>query len=416
MAKKITLFGSLIIFLFSLVSAQIQEANQDYIKAITTPNQVQQYKLLKEWLSKYAGKGSQYESFVYAQLCLLDLKVVKEKSVKETIEFGEKAIQIGGLDDLTFVRIYITVSEGYRTLGNNLEKAHQYVAQAIKLSHKNTKQTPEDQSAAQWKSLLGVSLYVQGKIFEKEKKHKDALDPLIQSYNILKDKQIITDLTKVGKVLYEYKYYTEAEQAFKMACQVLNDYANCVFYANTLYRNKKKDDSLKYYEKAYMMKKTGEIAYIIGVQYAKKAEKNTAYIDKAIKTLLEASFLSPKKSKQAMKMAEHLFFNSKKDLNYNENIKEIILTEVKLKLVGGTEPVIKISSKDMRKTFADDISGIGLDSGELTYAHFRFILDIDGKQQKVSFMIAPPDVSDLSQKKYVEIISDYLKAQGVKLI
>jgi len=335
MAKKITLFGSLIIFLFSLISAQIQEANQDYIKAVTTPNQVQQYKLLKEWLSKYAGKGSQYESFVYAQLCLLDLTVVKEKSVKETIEFGEKAIQLGGLDDLTLVRIYITVSEGYRMLGYNLEKAHQYAAQAIQLSHKNTKQTPEDQSAAQWKNLLGAGLYVQGKIFEKEKKHKDALDPLIQSYNILKNKQIITDLTKVGKVLYEYQYFSEAEKAFKVTCQALNDYANCVFYANALYRNKKKDDSLKYYEKAYMMKKTGEIAYIIGVQYAKKAEENAAYIDKAIKTLLEASFLSPKKSKQAMKLAEHLFFNSKEDLNYNENIKEI--QEISKKLEDLTE-------------------------------------------------------------------------------
>ena len=100
----------------------------------------------------------------------------------------------------------------------------------------------------------------------------------------------------------------------------------------------------------------------------------------------------------------------------NESIREIILTEVRLKLQGSTEPVIKISSGDVRKTLAEDISEIGLDSGDLTYAHFRFILDIDGKKQKVSFMIAPPDVSDLAQKKHVDIISDYLKQQGVKLI
>jgi len=54
----------------------------------------------------------------------------------------------------------------------------------------------------------------------------------------------------------------------------------------------------------------------------------------------------------------------------NESIKAIILTEVRLKLPGGTEPVIKISSGDMRETLAEDISDIGLDSGELTYAHF----------------------------------------------
>lgn len=99
----------------------------------------------------------------------------------------------------------------------------------------------------------------------------------------------------------------------------------------------------------------------------------------------------------------------------NENIKEIILTEIKLELPGSTEPVMRISSKDMRKTLAEDIP-VELDSGELTYAHFRFILELDGKKQKVSFMIAPPDVSDLAQKKHSEIISDYLKEQGVKLV
>jgi hypothetical protein len=59
---------------------------------------------------------------------------------------------------------------------------------------------------------------------------------------------------------------------------------------------------------------------------------------------------------------------------------------------------------------------ISLGSCELTYAKFRFILDIDGKKPKVSFMIAPPAVSDLAQKRHTEIISDYLKEQGVKLI
>jgi len=100
----------------------------------------------------------------------------------------------------------------------------------------------------------------------------------------------------------------------------------------------------------------------------------------------------------------------------NENIKEIILTEVKLKLPGSTEPVIKISSGNVRKTLAEGVLGIGLNSGKLTYAHFRFILDADGKRRKVSFMIAPPDVSDLAQKKHSDIISDYLKNQGVRLI
>lgn len=100
----------------------------------------------------------------------------------------------------------------------------------------------------------------------------------------------------------------------------------------------------------------------------------------------------------------------------NENIKEIILTEAKIKLPGVTEPVVKLSSKNVRESLALDFPGLGLDSGELTYARFRFILKIEGKAQKVSFTIAPPAVSDLAQKKHSDIISDYLKEQGVKLI
>jgi hypothetical protein len=100
----------------------------------------------------------------------------------------------------------------------------------------------------------------------------------------------------------------------------------------------------------------------------------------------------------------------------NESVKKVILTEVILKLPGSTDPVVKINSKDVRESLSENFSDIGLDAGELTYAHFHFILDVDGKEQKVSFMIAPPDVSDLAQKKHVDIISDYLKQQGVKLI
>lgn len=42
-------------------------------------------------------------------------------------------------------------------------------------------------------------------------------------------------------------------------------------------------------------------------------------------------------------------------------------------------------------------------------------LDLDCRQQEYA-LIAPPDVSDLSQKKHNEIISEYLKEQGIKLI
>ena len=65
---------------------------------------------------------------------------------------------------------------------------------------------------------------------------------------------------------------------------------------------------------------------------------------------------------------------------------------------------------------AEDILEIDLDSGDLTYARFRFIIDVDGKEQKVPVEIAPPNASDLTKKKHAEIISEFLKGQVVKLV
>ena len=102
--------------------------------------------------------------------------------------------------------------------------------------------------------------------------------------------------------------------------------------------------------------------------------------------------------------------------NGNKDIKRIILTKAKFQLPGATEPVVEISSDNVIKSLEDEDLGIGLESGELVYARFRFFLEIDGKTKKVSFMIAPPDASNHSQKNYAEIVGAYLEEQGVKLI
>jgi len=102
--------------------------------------------------------------------------------------------------------------------------------------------------------------------------------------------------------------------------------------------------------------------------------------------------------------------------NGNEDIQNIVLTEIKLRLPGGTEPVVKISSGDVKKSLKESLRSIKLNAGELTYAKLRFGLKVDGKRPRVSVEISPPARSNLNQKRYAEIISAYLKAQGVELV
>lgn len=100
----------------------------------------------------------------------------------------------------------------------------------------------------------------------------------------------------------------------------------------------------------------------------------------------------------------------------NEVIISINLLEVKLAMRGTTSPALVIKSSDVLTTLEEDLHGISLSSGDLVHAKFRFKLDIDGKQRKVAFEITPPNVTNLTRKKYADIIGDYLKENGVKLV
>lgn len=309
----------MILFISSSLPAQI-EANQDYIKAMTTSIASQKVKLLKEYLAKYAGKRTQYENFVYAALCVQNYA---GKTARETIEYGEKALALGGLDDLTKCRILITVSGIFSQRGQNLEKAKNYASQVIQIAKANKNNNSADATPAQWNKFIGAGYFTHGQALEKSKYLKEAVDSYINSYNILKDAQIANSLKDVGKSLYKFKFYKDAEKAFEIPVSVLKDFISYAFYAKTLYKNKKKEEALKYFKLAYGKQRSGEMAFYIGIILADKTKSNPSVSQEAIRYLLEASFLSAANSKKAMELAESIFFTSKRNTKYNQNVKEL---------------------------------------------------------------------------------------------
>jgi tetratricopeptide (TPR) repeat protein len=310
----------LLLSIYASLPAQDSGANEAYINAMKANNPEQRANLLKAYLVKYGGKGTQYENYVNAELCLINYA---GKTAKETIEYGENALTLGGLDDLTKCKIYLTVSGIYSQLGQNLERAKDYSLQVIQISKKN-KDNNDSASPAQWNKFIGAGYYTNGQALEKAKDLKGAADSYINSYNILKNNQIVKNLMKIGKSLYDFKFYREAEEALKIASSVLKDFGSYALYAKCLYRNGKKEEALKNFKIAYMKEKSGEIAYNIGIILAGKSKRDPSVSDEAIDFLLEASFLSPAHSKKAMELAENLFFVANKDLQYNEKVKELV--------------------------------------------------------------------------------------------
>lgn len=310
----------LILFVFAILQAQTSEADQAYIEAMSNKDPAQKSKLLKEWLKNNAGKGNQYEKYAYAELCIFNYP---GKTAEELIEYGEKALSLGGLDDFTKSRILMSIASIYSQRGQNLEKAKNYSQLVIQFAKANKDKESGVASSAQWNNFMGIAYYTHGQALDKGRDPRGALESYLNSYKILKDPQIATDLKRIGKNLYDFKFYKDAEKAFEIAATALRDYPSVYLYAKTLHRNGKKDDALRYYRQAYSQQKSGDVAFNIGIILAGNSEKNPAVSPEAIQYLLEASFLSPSNSKRAMQLAESIFFTYNKDLKYNETVKEM---------------------------------------------------------------------------------------------
>jgi len=328
MRKRFLLLIAIVPFLLAPLFAQ-NECEEVYIKAMTEKNPAQQAQLLKNFLATCAGKGSQYENFANANLSLLNYP---GKTPAEAISYGEKALSLGGLDDLTRCQLLLQLSALYSQSGQNLDKAKQYghqvteVAKAAKAKETEGSAT----SADQWNMMIGAGYFTMGQAQEKAKDYKGAVDSYANSYSLLKNPQIMASIKKLGKALYDAKAYDDAEKAFRAAYTATKDNEIAVVYAQSLYRNNKDAEALALFKEIYGRQKSGEIAYNIGIILAKEAKTNPAVTNEAIRYLLEASFTYAAKSQEAMKLSETLFFLNNKELRYNETVTEILAKNKKI--------------------------------------------------------------------------------------
>jgi len=312
------ILSSLIVILAMTSYLPAQDTcSDDYIKAVSANSVGEKYNMLKAWVASCSGKGIQYENYAYAYLCTLP---APGKTSQETADFGEKALSLGGLDEDMKYTVLVTIANAYIQMGTNLSKARDYAGQAIKVATSNKNKGADAGDPAKWNQMIGAGHYVQAQAFEKEKNLKSAVTAYINSYNILKIKEIATSLAKIGQSLYNAKSYADAEKALKVASTAIGDFGTIALYAKSLHRSGKKTEALTYYKQAYNKQKNGEIAYNIGLILTEEVQQNGTSANDAIKYLLDASFLSAANSKQAMDLAERLYFNNI-DKTFNDKVK-----------------------------------------------------------------------------------------------
>ena len=321
MTKKIILVLAIIPLLIGPLAAQ-NECDDAYVKAMTAQSPAQKAQMLKDFLAKCSGKGSQYENFANAFLALQEYP---GKTPADAVTFGEKALSLGGLDDLTKCQLLIVLSSLYSKSGQNMEKAKSYAVQVTEVARaaKGKEAEGATTSAAQWNQMIGAGYYALAQAREKANDPKGAVDAYASSYAILKNPAILGSIKKLGKTLYDAKAYADAEAAFKAAYDATKDPEIGTIYAQSLYRSNKEAAALTLFKELYAKKKSGELAYNIGIILAKEAKANPTMSTEAIRYLLEASFTFPAQAQQARGIAENLFFLSNKDLKYNETVTEI---------------------------------------------------------------------------------------------
>ena len=332
MKKALTLAMVMMLAASALLWAQSTDANEAYIKAMTAQAPAQKAQMLKDYLARFGGKGGEYDNFANANLAIL---AYPGKPGNDTLTYGEKALQLGGLDDLTEYQVIIAVAGTHVQTGQGLDRAKTLALRAVELCKNN--KNKEGENSSQWNQLLGAAHFVHGQAAEKTKEYQRAAESYAQSYTILKNPQIMASLKKLGKTLYDAKAFAEAEKVFKVVAASTNDSDIDLLYAGALYKSGKVDEALASYQQIYSKNKNGDVAFNIGIILTKKAQSQPSLAAEAIRYLLDASFLSPANSKQAMSMAESLFFTSYKELKWNETVTLITASSKKI--------------EDMTKTF-----------------------------------------------------------------
>jgi len=315
--KKIPLLILILIFSASLALAQ-NPADEAYIKAMTANDPCQRVKLLKDYIAQYGGKGTTYENYAYANLCLTGCQT---KTLLETLSYGEKALSVGGLDDLTKCQVLLVLAGGYINQGQNLDKARAYAKQTIDIGQAN--KNKEGENPAQWNKVIAAGYYTLGSAAQKARDTSGAIEAYLTAYSMHKDSKILGTVKKMGKDYYEAKNFAEAEKVFRAIYNLNKEPETAVFLGQLLVRSNKNDEALALLKEAYSKKTSGDVAFSIAVILAKKAQSDPKAVNEAIRYSLEAAFLSNANSQQAMKMAEGLFFTMNKDLKYNETVLEI---------------------------------------------------------------------------------------------
>ena len=311
MKRMCLTFVMMSLILGGIVFAQ-SEADQAYVKAMQSANPTEKAKLLKDYISQYAGKGNQYDSYAYANLGILQYQLKQYNA--ETIGLTEKAIASGGVDDMMKGALLYVAADIHLKM-SQFDKAKAGAQQVIQHANAAKGKEAEAANAKAWAQTIGQAYMLQAQAQDKSGDIKGALDSYDQAYKATKATAILGEVKKIGKSYYDSGKYAEAEPVFRYLSGTGLDSESMTILAQILNKQGKQAEAKQLFKDLYAKNKTGAMAYNIGIMLANEAKTNPAVTNDAVEFLLDASFLDPKRSKQCLDTARYLFFSQDKEWN-----------------------------------------------------------------------------------------------------
>jgi tetratricopeptide (TPR) repeat protein len=310
MRKTLWTTVTLIFLLTGLLAAQT--ADEEYLKAMQLSDKCQQVQALDAYITKYAGQGGQYDVYAYAYYCLTHCP---SKNAQKAIEYGEKALTMGGIDDSIKLGIVVTIPSLYAGMGQT-DKAKAAAQRLIDMGKASTDHASGVKLQASGHVLIGT-------FAEKAGDYGAAAASYITAYGILKDPSISKQLNNLASTLYKSQRYVEAEKVFREFYAADQGPESASLLAQTLYKEGKVDDALAIYREAYARKKNANLALNIAVILNKEAKAKPSLKPQAIEAWIEAGLLNPAKQKDFFQAAQNLYISNSPDLaDINSKIEE----------------------------------------------------------------------------------------------
>jgi len=316
MSKKITLITVVFLVISVFLGGIKKEQQELYLNAMNEKDPAKKMELLKEYLQKYGEKKDKFVKFAYLNL---SNSAYNQKKYEEAIQYGEEALGYEDLDDANKLLISLALANSYYATKRDMDKAYDYSQKVIDLSNnlieQTKKATAEDQQAVQnvkkyQNFYLAPALRLQGLVlYFKDNKNPEniklAAEKAIEAYSHHKtDTYYQMAFSLASNLAQKGKFDYAIDIAEKIIDKENIKYNEADFLAKLYKRKNNKDKSIYYFELAYKVKPSADLAKKIG-QLVHKKDKV-----KAVRYFADA-FVRNNMNKESdvYKFLEHLYFN-----------------------------------------------------------------------------------------------------------